>query len=800
MSTAPRRPSAPDLDALAGMPAAMRDRSQWLCWRFEADPKRPEKPRKVPYYVGGSRRLGTQGDERDRARLVLFDEALQALQAGRYDGIGFAFLPGDGLIGIDIDGAIDADGVVAERCQRIIDACASYTEFSPSGRGVHIIVEGTSETFKDNSIGLEVFCGRQYFTCTGRRWPGAPEEVAPIAADVLRRLKATVAQARKAKGGAAATPGAIAAPAAASPADDLRRKLEGALDRLSPDMGHDDWVVIGMALKHALGEGGFHLWDYWSSRGSKYPGSETLARKWASFSGASSRGTATEATIFKLAVGAGWKPPRAPRVRKGSVPQQEPAARKDAAPGGDPPEGGTPPGDPLAGDAPPGDPPSGDDDDRWRAQLLKTQDGQKKDCRENVYMFLVEHPRLKGLVAYDEFAHRIVKRRKPPWKSPPGEWLTSDDYELGLWLATTKGARLAIKSEATLVAGVSMAANRARFHPVRDYLEALAWDGVPRLRRWLSDCLGAADSKYHAEVGRWFLLGMVNRILAPGCQMDTMLVLEGAQGKQKSTALRVLAGEWFADTPVRVGTADAMLNLAGVWLYEVAELDAFNKAEVTAVKQYITSRVDRVREPYARRPVDRLRSCVLAGSTNQDQYFKDPTGARRFWPVACDGEISLELLRNCRDQLFAEAVHEIRAGERYHPTRQEAAEFIVEQQEAREIVDPWFERLALWLRAEERSHEKSFTVAQLLGDGLRVPTDRIDGARQMATRVGVVMHKLGWTRRRDSTGDRLWRYWRPEGQEARAAEAAQRMGEAMVEQGSDAPPPWSADEWEAHGG
>jgi predicted P-loop ATPase len=772
------------LAALHNMPSAMKALPQWLVWRFLAgDPGK--KPRKVPFYVSGRRRSGMQGDPADRAELVSFAEALDCLGHGLYTGLGFAFLPGDGLIGIDIDGAIDADGVVGERCQAIIDACGSFTELSPSGKGVHIIVAGESETFKDNSIGLEVFCGRQFFTCTGRRWGGTLGEVAPIDDAVLRRLKATVAKARgkadtaPVQARAAATGGAI--PLAAM---GLRDKLESALKHISPDMHHDEWVVIGMALKHALGDAGLALWEYWSSGGGNVASGEVMRAKWASFKGASGRGSATEATIFKLAMDAGWKVPRAPRQSRPSKPKPEAA------------ESGLTPTSGSAGDGPPDwvDTGSeGDDepppDDRWRDKLLCTDSGPK-DCRENVFTFLSEHPQLKGLVAFDEFSYRIVKRREPPWASPDGEWTTGDDYELGLWMAQTKGVRLTVKSEGTLAAGVAMAANRAKFHPVRDYLNATPWDGIDRLGHWLHECLGTADTPYHTLVGRWFILGMVNRVLNPGCQMDNMIVLEGAQGKMKSSALRVLAGEWFADTPIRIGDKDALLNLAGVWLYEVAELDSFNKAEVTAVKQYVSSRVDRVREPYSRRPVDRFRSCVLGGTTNQHEYFKDSTGSRRFWPFSCDGDIDLAKLKAWRDQLFAEAMHALQSGERYHPSKDETERYILPEQESREITDPWYERIALWVDSEGEELTKSYTSSQILTGALHVPADRIDGARQMATRVGIVMRKLGWAKVRDATGARLWRYLRP---------LAGHQGASLAQPVPGVGAAWGADAWEGGG-
>lgn len=192
------------------LPQAMRERRQWLIWKLRKG-KPGEKPRKVPYYVSGDIRTDTQGSDADRAALATLEGALGALQSQRADGVGFAFLPGDGLVGIDIDRAIDGDGVISERCRKIIEACASYTELSPSGTGFHIIVEGETETFKDNRIGVEVFCGRQFFTCTGRRWAGTPPEVAPLQDATLRRLRATVKGTRKAREGVAPAPTAATA-------------------------------------------------------------------------------------------------------------------------------------------------------------------------------------------------------------------------------------------------------------------------------------------------------------------------------------------------------------------------------------------------------------------------------------------------------------------------------------------------------------------------------------------------------------------------------------------------------------
>jgi predicted P-loop ATPase len=760
---------------LENMPAQMRALRQWLVWRFETF-EGDKKPRKVPYYTNGRKRRGEQGSDEDRQLLAAFDVACDLVARGRYDGLGFAFLPGDGLIGIDIDGAIDPDtGEVSERCLQIIRDCASYTEYSPSGRGVHIIVAGQTQTFKDNEIGVEVFCGRQFFTCTGKRWPDTADDVQPIADEVLQALRKLVKPERAPH---AAAPRPMAAQAGPQ---DLALRLESALLSLHPDMPHDDWVQIGMAIKAALGDGGLRVWDYWSSRGTKYPGSEYLARKWQSF-----RGTGvTEATVFKLAMDAGWRPPRppkpaAPAARAPAPPPTGPMDAPDLQDDG--PEldeadlGDDTTSTPSTGSAPGGRrkprnnlPPALD------ALLLRNTEGGVADCRENVFLVLKHHPELAGLVGFDEFAHRVLKLRTTPWGSEAGEWSTDDDYSLGYWLATQ--LRLRVRAEATLMAGVAMAASDNKFHPVREYLDNLpAWDGIERLPFWLSECLGANETTYTRMVGPWFVMNLVRRIREPGCQADYMIVLEGKQGKRKSTSLRTLVArdEWFADTPIRIGDKDALLNLAGKWLYEIAELDSFSRAEITAVKQYLTSRIDRVREPFARRPTDRARSCCFAGTTNQDEYSKDSTGARRLWPVACDGEIKLDKLAADRDQMFAEAIANLASADpekrRCWPTRDEEEKYLVPEQERREIGDPWYERIASWIdsrakfnseRVDEVADMDSFTTQEILTYCLGVPIDRIDGARQMSTRVGIAMHKLGWLKQRDATGARLWRYIRP---------------------------------------
>ena len=307
-----------DKNSYQAVPSAMRTLRQWLVWRFEQKPG-DKKPRKVPYYLSGKRRMGEQGSVEDRAALGAFDEVCAAVAVGKFSGIGFAFLPGDGLIGIDIDGAIDPDtGEISDRAAAIIAACNSYTEYSPSRKGVHIIVHGESETFKSNDIGLEVFCGRQFFTVTGAPYAGSPAEVSAIGTGVLSRLKATVDEAKN-KGRSEAPPPA--------PEIDGRAKLESALAFVSPECGYEEWINIGMAIHAELGDGAFAVWDAWSAKGSKYPGRASVNSHWKSFK--PGKGI-TGATIFKRAMDAGWRPPK---PLKSPAPSGGSGAR-EPAPGG----------------------------------------------------------------------------------------------------------------------------------------------------------------------------------------------------------------------------------------------------------------------------------------------------------------------------------------------------------------------------------------------------------------------------------------------------------------------------------
>ncbi|GGX33159.1 hypothetical protein GCM10007242_45310 [Pigmentiphaga litoralis] len=396
----------------------------------------------------------------------------------------------------------------------------------------------------------------------------------------------------------------------------------------------------------------------------------------------------------------------------------------------------------------------------WTARLIKKNNGRYEDCKENIAMLLEDHPELLGLVAYNEFSGITEKCRETPRESRDLEWSEDDDRELGMMLA--QRCDVLIRSTGTIGEGVSIVANRNRHHPVRDWLTPLKWDHVDRNGTWLTKALGVAASPYSQLVGSLWLKQAVNRILHPGCKGDYALILEGKQGKGKSTALKTLGGEWFSDAALDLSNKDASIALSGVWIYEIAELDAFNRAEATRIKAFVSMADDRYRPPYGKRYITRPRQTVFAGTTNNDEYFKDPTGNRRFWPIYCHN-VDIEWLAANREQIFAQALHEVRAGERAYPTRDEEMRLIVPEQEQREIGDPWIELINAWLNDTVQSARNQYSTADILIGAIKMTPDRMDGQRSAATRVGNCMKKLGWGKRRGSDGDlRPWLYTRPE--------------------------------------
>ncbi len=392
----------------------------------------------------------------------------------------------------------------------------------------------------------------------------------------------------------------------------------------------------------------------------------------------------------------------------------------------------------------------------WKDQLARASNGVLIPHMQNVELILGNDERWAGVIGFCTFSSKIVKLRTAPYGGGTGEWADIDDMRVMKWLAQQYNLR--VKS-GNVVEAVSVVAHDKAFHPVRNYLQGLHWDRVPRLDTWLTDIFGVAASDYSAKVGKRWLISAVGRVIKPGCKADSVLILEGFQGAGKSTAMNVLGGEWFMDTPIVLGDKDCFQAIRGKWIVELGELDSFNKAESTKAKQFFSASTDTYRESYGRRTMDVPRQCVFVGTTNQDEYLKDATGNRRYWPVACT-KVDLDAVREIRDQLWAEAMYCYQAGDIWWVNREEAPLF-TEAQEERFVVDEWEGPILTWL--EESQIGETATGTDILSGALKLDIGHWGKPEQM--RVGAIMHRLGWRKVRLSalakSGVRPWAYKKP---------------------------------------
>ena len=393
----------------------------------------------------------------------------------------------------------------------------------------------------------------------------------------------------------------------------------------------------------------------------------------------------------------------------------------------------------------------------WKDQLARTENGSLIAHMQNVELILGNDERWAGVITFSAFSSKIVKLRTPPYGGGTGDWGDIDDIRVMKWLAQQYNLRVKASS---VIEAVSVVAHDNSFHPVRNYLNKLEWDRVPRLDTWLNTVMGVTQSGYSAKVGKRWMISAVARVMRPGCKADSVMILEGGQGEGKSTAMSILGGDWFMDTPFALGDKDGFQAIRGKWIIELGELDSFNKAESTKAKQFFSASTDTYRESYGRRTNDVPRQCVFVGTTNQDEYLKDATGNRRYWPVACT-KVDLEQLREIRDQLWAEAMFCYEAGEIWWVNRDETAMFS-EAQDERFVVDEWEGPILTWL--EESQIGETTSGSEVLASALKLDFGHWGKPEQM--RVGAIMHRLGWRRVRlpalAKSGQRPWAYKKPD--------------------------------------
>ena len=291
--------------------------------------------------------------------------------------------------------------------------------------------------------------------------------------------------------------------------------------------------------------------------------------------------------------------------------------------------------------------------------------GQIKSTIDNVRLILENDPRLRGKFALNQFAGRGEVLGRLPWTGTEHRRLWSDTDSNGLYWYLEKV--YGITGRGNIDAALDIHAAAHAFNEVQDYLGRLVWDGTPRLDTLMIDYLGAHDDLYTRAVTRKALVAAVARAMDPGCKFDNMLILCGPQGCGKSTLLDKLSRGWFNDSIRTFEGKEASELLQGVWIVEVAELDAFRRTDVSRIKQFLSLRADRYRAAYGRNVSELPRRCVFFGTCNVVDFLQDTTGNRRFWPVdvnpRCREAAPWDLTDDDIDQIWAEAVNRWRLGE-----------------------------------------------------------------------------------------------------------------------------------------
>ena len=401
-------------------------------------------------------------------------------------------------------------------------------------------------------------------------------------------------------------------------------------------------------------------------------------------------------------------------------------------------------------------------DDAWKGGLImgRNRDGGltiEKKSQNNIYLMTRYSEPLRGIFILNEFSRRKMVVRCPSWeredKFKPRD-VRDDDYSR----VCMELERLGLSpTRERASAAIEAICHDRSFHPVQRYFRSLKWDGKRRLHSWLTYYLGAETdpADYLTGVGTKWMVAAVARIYQPGCKFDHMLVLEGQTDIGKSAALRKLATfhgeEYFYDgmTFAKIGDKDTMQNIQGSLIIEFPELSSLHSREVEDVKQWITIQEDRGRKPYGREPVIYPRQFVLAGSTNNNEYLKDATGNKRFWPVNCGKKLDLVSLEKDREQLWAEAVHLYKEGYQWWITDDILMQESKNVQKLRLVVHPWTDHVL------DYAYGRLFvSTSEILIKALNIDVGKFKRSDEMI--VADILKANGYKQTRQSSGKRGW--------------------------------------------
>ena len=367
----------------------------------------------------------------------------------------------------------------------------------------------------------------------------------------------------------------------------------------------------------------------------------------------------------------------------------------------------------------------------------------------NVLLVLENHPFYKGTIKYNTFRYEIEYNGKPIEEA--------DLFKIQHFMQSSAGLHSVTKE--TVYAAIHHYASMNHYDEAQDWLKSLHWDGTPRLHEWLAKTTHVEEDPYHAGVGAQWFMGMIRRIMVPGCTFDYVLVYIGRQGCGKTSLFRIIGGPWYKSYTGAVDNKDFYLALRGAMVLDLDEGASLTRSDAIKIKSIITETHDEYRAPYDRLMKKYPRRFVFSMSTNDDEPFRDLTGNRRYWVIQSDEKVDFAWIEANRDQLFAEAYDAF-------VNKRELPEMLWDEagvrQDAHMAEDSWTElvRGQVQKSAAYCNGDPSYSTSiievytKAFPDA---PMERLGRSQEM--RMGAIFRKLGLTKRQLSVkGERQMRW------------------------------------------
>jgi len=705
------------------IPYDLKALCQWFVWKYMMTPGR-KKPSKPPIDANKPISFKTPDETEysfaktnDPATLCGYETALSVYQAHeQLCGISFSFIEGDGITGIDLDHVRNKEtGEITREGQIVLDMfkAKTYCEISPSGEGIRIFCKGTpkrSGKCKGEFKWLEIYAhpSSRHLTVTGHQIEGTPRTLAPMQEELDQLHTLFMEKEDKPNTNERRLGGRNKHERLTD-----EQALEKILNSRNSTKFEKLWIGDDSDYGNDTSSGDLAFCNQlaWITTDPDqidriYCNSQRYREKWTSPRGNSTYGMDT---IQKAIEGR--------REREEQNPQEE----------------------------------EGEDD---RPRLRPTT--------ANAVDLATANDLLNAAIAYNELTGTIEKRKPLPYiGGEVGAWQSHDTLELLLLLSQTPNLTNEFKKH-IIDDAVAIVANRNRYNPAIDRLNEYAknWDGKPRLSTWLVDILNAEQTPdnetYLRELGYRWLIGVIARIMQPGCQRDECLVLVGNQGCGKSnfakTLAEAIAPDAYSDSLTEMDSEEAMRKLRGLIICELSELSAMRRGEIEGVKRFLSAKSDYFRKPYSIHPEHHKRTVSFVATTNElDGFLKDSTGNRRLWPVVIQGVIDRDRLATELPQLLGEACKRFKAGEAWHVADALALEQAETVRDQHREIDPMESKVL------ERVETPNSTTEAIIFDCFQVPPSMMTPA--MKFRTQKILRANGWTTKQVMTGNTRRYVW-----------------------------------------